>query len=173
MKDKEELRKELEELSPFLSRMKKRADGFNVPENYFQSLPDEILKQVKPARASRSSSLRARLQPLWQPKYALAFAASVALLVAAVAFFRSKEANDPAQPYTSLSLQGISDEALQAYIFENIEEFDNELILKTHYSGQNGQPMPALSPESDPDELERYLDGIIDEIEVDELEDLL
>jgi hypothetical protein len=43
----EELRKELQALSPFLEVMKTEKEGFKVPENYFSTLADEVLWKIK------------------------------------------------------------------------------------------------------------------------------
>ena len=176
MKNRDELQKELEELSPFLQKMKKTEEGFKVTKGYFNALPGELLKQVRPAdpvRQSLADVMTCWLQRLWQPRYALAFAAVTALVVATVILFRqSPDANQPL-PVADVKLEDISEEALQAYIYNNIEDFDRDLILETHYAGQDGKSFPGLTPKPNPNELEQYLDHIIDDIDLEDLEDLL
>lgn len=177
MENKEELKKELEALSPFLLTRKEKMEGFRVPKDYFKSLPDEVLHKTRPTPPARSSwldELTAFMQQLWQPRYALGLAAAVVLVVAAICFFDQPENNRLHQlPVAEAILEEIPDEALQAYISQNIVEFDRELILETQYAGQETRPLPSLSPKASDDELEQYLQDNIDEIDLDELEDLL
>jgi hypothetical protein len=177
MKDEKELHDELEELAPFLRKMKEREEGFRLPAHYFKTLPDEVLKQVrleKSARTTWMDNLSNLLQSFLQPKYVLAFA-GVAVVIFVAMFFLFRQAADTIKvsPVAGMTLEDISDEALQAYIDRNIESIDKELILETHYAGEDGQPLPETTPAAADDDIEQYLDSIIDEIDMDELEDIL
>ncbi len=176
MKNRDELRKELDEFSPFLKKMKERDEGFKVPGDYFKSLPDEVLNKIKPdVPASRSwmDELAAFVQRLWQPRYALALATAVVLVVAAVWIFDQNKNPESQQPIAEAMLNDIPDELLQNYVSNNIGDFDKELILETHFAGQDAKSLPDISPRPSADELERYLDENIDEIDLKDLEDLL
>ena len=48
MKNKDELRDELNELSPILAKRQGMDGGFKVPKDYFKALPDEIMEKVQP-----------------------------------------------------------------------------------------------------------------------------
>ncbi len=176
MKNSDELREELEEFSPFLQKMKERDEGFKVPKDYFKSLPDEVLGKIQPelpAQHSWLDDLTAFVQRLWQPRYALALATVAVLVVAAVWIFDQNKHTGMQQPVADAMLESISDEALQNYVSENIGEFDRELILEMQYAGKDAKSMPELAPQAGTDELEQYLDDIIDEIDLEDLEDLL
>jgi hypothetical protein len=176
MKNRDELREELEEFSPFLKKMKDKDEGFRVPKDYFKSLPDEVLNKIKPdVPTSRTwaDELAVFVQRLLQPKYALALATAVVLVVAAVCIFDQHKNTEAQQPVADAMLEAISDEALQNYVSENIGEFDRELILETQYAGKDAKSLPELAPQPGTDELEQYLDDIIDEIDLDDLEEML
>ncbi len=189
MKKSDELRDELDEL-PFLKKIKEqpspnRASGFQVPKNYFKHLPDEVLrkaKQSEPAPVLQPSWLE-RLEQfvagLLQPRYALAFASVLALVVAGI-YFLGKNGREEAQPITAVQLADISDDELFAYVSENIGEFDHDLVLETA-----GSELPDLklkakpslqktkAPKPELEEMEEYIDEVIDEIDVEDLEELL
>ena len=44
---KEELKKELEELSPFLLEMKEKPEGLSVPNHFFNNMRLDIMNNVK------------------------------------------------------------------------------------------------------------------------------
>ena len=176
MKNREELREELDELSPFLKKMKDRDDGFKAPKDYFKSLPDEVLKKITqdmPAKRIWADGLAAFVQRFWQPKYALALATAAVLVVAAVCIFDENNNTEMQQPIAAAILNDISDEMLQNYVSNNIGDFDKELILETNYAGQDAKSLPGIVPQPSTDELEQYLDDNIDEIDLGDLEDLL
>ncbi len=172
MKNKEEIREELERLSPLLLAQKGRPEGFGVPKDYFNSLPDIIVDKVAPKRAPaqepRSSwldDLTVLLQGFFQPRYALAIASVALLLVAGVYFGTSSETP---QPLAEVLLEELPDEALHSYVSDNIDEFDLSL-----FEEQVAGNFSETSPTSELDMEEELLDDLLDELPIDELEDLL
>lgn len=177
MKNSDELREELEG-SPFLQKMKSKGEGFKVPANYFKNLPDEVWKQVKPVAPPKESWLdrvELFLQNLWQPRYALALAAVAAVVVAAVCFFKEKTPESASQPIAAVRLEDISDEELNAYVSNNIGDFDRTLFTENDLAEQEAEPQPQPPDPAKPnlEEMEEYLDEVIDEIDVEDLEELL
>ncbi|HFA51269.1 MAG TPA: hypothetical protein ENJ95_19830 [Bacteroidetes bacterium] len=172
MKNKNGLKDELRAISPLLSRLKEGKEGYQVPNDYFKSLPDEVWQKVAPEQAeaveptySRQSRLTTFLQNFFRPKYALALA-SVALLLVAGFYFMNNENAATLPP--AVALEEISDEALDTYINDNIEDFD-EALLEEQLAGKIGGPLPGLDLENS----EGYYDEIIDELDIEDIEDLL
>ncbi len=171
MKNKKEIRDEIQGLSPFLWEQKGRQEGYEVPKDYFKSLPDEVFgklkEQVSPQPAAREENwlewMTHVLQHLFQPRYALAFATVAVLVVAGVYFTKPND-----QPTTAVALLSeLPDEALNEYVSENIDEFDEETL--TELMADNIDPLSRLEIESS-DEL---IDELIDDLSEEDLEDLL
>jgi hypothetical protein len=189
MKNSDELKDELDNL-PFLKKIKEQpspsgASGFQVPKHYFKHLPDEVLrraKQSEPAPVPQPTWLEQMEQfvaALFQPRYALAFASVLALVVAGIYFF-GENGREEAQPMAALQLANISDDELFAYVSENIGEFDHDLVLETagpELPEVKTQAKPSLHktkiPKPEVEEMEEYIDEVIDEIDVEDLEELL
>ena len=184
MKNKDELRDELEN-SPFLKEMKERpSDGFQVPKNYFQHLPNEVMRKVKeptsaPVRQpSWLEQMGQFVQGLLQPRYALALASVVVLVVAGVGFLKDKNATTTLPAMAEVQLADISDEELFAYVSDNISDFNRQQMLEI--SGPElpevkVQPKtPALpkikAQKPEMKEIEAYLDDAIDDIDLEDLE---
>lgn len=188
---KDELRDELEN-SPFLKKMKERPaeanDGFQVPQNYFQHLPNEVMRKVKelvvaPApQPSWQERIGQFLQGLLQPKLALALASVIVLAVAGILFLKPKNTVEIAPAMAVAKLSEIPDEELFAYVSDNINEFDHKQVLefsnaelpevKPKKSKTPKLPkIETLKPETK--EIEAYLDEAIDEIDVEDLEEML
>lgn len=172
---------------PFLKKIKEQpgAGGFQVPKHYFKHLPDEVLhraKQPEPAPMPQPNWLERVEQfvaGLLQPRYALAFASVVALVVAGI-YFMGKNGSDEVQPIAAVQLADISDDELFAYVSDNIGEFDHDLVLETagpELLDVKIQSKPSLhktkAPKPEVEEMEEYIDEVIDEIDVEDLEELL
>lgn len=181
-----ELRDELDDL-PFLKKMKEQPSGLQLPKNYFKHLPDEVLRKAKepvvaPApQPSWLERVEQSLTSLLQPRYALAFASVLALMVAGI-WFINKGISETEQPLAAVQLQDISDEELFSYVSDNIGEFDHDLVLETA-----GPELPEIKPQlkakpslpktsapkPEVEEMEEYIDEVIEDIDVEDLEELL
>jgi hypothetical protein len=175
MKDRDELREELKEMSPFLLYMKRKNEGFKVPKDYFRILPDELLERVRqeakpvPARRSWLEQFAGFFQSLLQPRYAVALV-TVAVLLAAGIFLLKPDTPPTANlPLVNVTLDDISDETLQAYIYENIRYIDKNLILETHFAGLESLPLQQVAPKPSVDEMEKYLEDDLDNLDLEDL----
>jgi hypothetical protein len=143
---KEEFEKELNELSPFLAKLKEQEtkEPFRTPKFYFDTLADRVLEQAQttPPEAKRAPLLskesirpynqlhRAKmrlyngLSSLLQPRMALASA--VLLAIAAWYFVGRRPTIQPLPTETAV----ISPTEIKTYIEENIEDFDEHLIAE-------------------------------------------
>ena len=172
MENKDEIRKELEELSPFLSKMKKGKEGFEVPANYFKQLPDLIMDRIQEEEAPSYSvapttnwldQIIERIQLLLQPQYAMALASVAILIVASIFFFGQ---NNKLADATTLA--EVSDEEISSYVMSNVEEFDMDLLMEVMDEEILEE---ELENESSTDD--NYLDDIIDDLSDEELEELM
>ena len=173
MDKRNEIREELKELSPFLSKLKEKGDGFSVPANYFESLSEEIFdktglnssKAVKHRKGIFEQFIES-LQLILQPRYAMALASIAILLVAGIYFLRPASGNNTQEVAIMAEL---TNEEIGDYINSNIDDFATDLMVEAETEGIDITP----ELEADPSEVEEYLDNIIDEIDIDELEELL
>ena len=172
MNRKNEIKEELQEHSPFLSKLKEEELPFKVPDHYFQNLQEEVLRQVKteaaPANTQKTwlDQLLEQVQWLLQPRPALAFASIVLLIAVGLNFLSTSD-----EVTSDFSLADLSEEEIRNYVSDNLDEFDIDLILQVNASDPEWELNPTLDLEDA--ELEQYLDEIIDEIEEEDLEDFL
>ena len=183
MKDKKEkdgsVRAELETLSPSLLRLKEEPEALKVPAGYFEEMQDEVWQKIKPApelslpsRADKPSNtlvdwLLAPLQNLLQPRWAMAIA-TLLLLIAAAVWMIGPGSNGDVDSFELLSY-----EEMENYIQQNIDGFDLDLLLE--YT-QVEDMSSGLLPETDlfeSGELDQYMDEIIDDLDISDLEELL
>ncbi len=189
MKNNDELRDELSN-SPFLKKMKEQPgpkgvnEVFQVPKNYFQHLPNEVMRKVKEptfAPVQQSSWLEQMeqfVQGLLQPRYALTLASVVVLVVASVVFFKDKNATSILPAVAEVTLEDISDEELFAYVSDNISDFNRQQMLEAtgpelpEVKIQPKAPKLPKTKATQPnlEEMEKYLDEEIDDIDLEDLE---
>lgn len=170
MKHNHEIEDELREIAPFLADLRKEGDGFEVPQDYFSKLSDEMLAKVKPqsipSQPGWIDQLAGLLQTLLMPQVALRLAIVTGVIVIAVVLF-TRQTEDHLYATTN----DLSTEEIQKYILHNIDEFDIELIT-------NVIEDPVILREFSTDalegeELDKVLEEMIDEIDIQELEELL
>lgn len=170
----EDIRKELEELSPHLLKLKEQGDGFRLPEDYFQRMQKEVLDKVQvgsqPLPTKNIGWLDRLFEPLqflFQPRWALSLA-TIALLIAlgAVWLYQSQPV---AGSELSAELAKLDPESLNAYIQANLHEFDTETLLEFASNQENQPSFEDLTPE----DLDQYLDDVIQEMDAEALKELL
>ncbi len=166
MDRKEEIRKELEEISPFLSKMKKE-NPFEVPYGYFDKMQREVMQKVKEPEVVASPSLWEQLLGSWlQPRMAWG-ALSIALIAVAGFFLWPTE-----QSSTLAGVEGETVEweaAANAYLAANIDEFDDELLAELVLTAD---PAEEILPKEE-DLNDELIDEILNELDDIEIEDLL
>ena len=139
---KEELKKELEEISPFLIEMKEKPEGRTVPNHFFNNMQLDIMNKVKaeqqqiPAKKSWFSVLKYRIESFPKPQLALGLVGVLVFVVGGFLFF-SKNINT-LQSDNCNDLTCISEEETVAYINENINDFDEKMFLEVaHEQDEN------------------------------------
>lgn len=168
------LMEELEDLSPWLKDQKKRGDGMDLPEGYFGDFEQRMMERLAetPRAQKPSFEVKAANKHRWRiPRPYLAAAASVALLVAAWWFMRPTPASMPIS--TDLSAEDV-----QAYLLDNIHEFEVDQLasLETESSHlpEAGAVAPPLPPQETSDELHpEDLDVLLRDLSEEELEEIL
>lgn len=178
MRKQDDLKQELEELSPLLHKLKAQENPFKTPEGYFASLPDELITRLRneaqplrtPARPGWSDRLLQFLESLMQPRLAVGFATVAILVAAGVFWLRPGAVNEPSEQLAMLS--DLSHEDVSAYVTANIESFEEEeLMLAVSESGVEVEnSLPAI--ELDSQAIEDYMDEAIEEMDEEDLESL-
>lgn len=177
---KELLDDELSNLSPRLRELKQESDGFQLPEGYFGGVEELVFRRIdgmgarrRPVLETKGSSLLARF---FRPQAMMAAAAAIALTLAAVWFFRP-----PAVKDSLAAAPELSEEEIEAYVLENIRDFDAEQLASISASqtaqveaesskspenqATNGHSLEGLSEEE--------LELLLKEMSEEELESLL
>jgi hypothetical protein len=168
---KEDIKKELNDLSPFLSELKKK-DPFNTPKFYFDTLADKVLEKAKgetitPPQLERYYSLSERinnwLSSILQPRFAVAFATITLLLVAGWFFITQQKKG------TTQAMADISTDEIHRYITENIDEFDEDLIIKTGAVAVETEGGQLHQTDMSDEDIENYLKENLNESDFDSL----
>jgi len=179
MRKQDDLKQELEELSPLLQKLKAQDNPFKTPEGYFASLPDEIITRLRsaeqpqraPARLSWTDRLLGFLETLMQPRLAVGLATVALLIAAGVFWLRPENSGAPSEQQLAL-LSELSAEEVSDYITENIETFEeDELVLAATESGiEVENSLPAIDLDSQA--IEDYMEEAIQEMDQEDLESL-
>ncbi len=173
--NKKEIQDELEKIAPSLSKLKKE-EVFDVPENYFSQLPDQILNEIDffktervpdPVSSSRSSSwlaqLADRLNIFFQPRIAVGFAMMILLAVASIFILNNENAS-------SNEMADLTSAELENYVKANIDDFEADELMNVLGDDGTGN---WTEIEIEDEDLNEYLEEIIDDIDASDLEDFL
>ncbi len=140
MEENKNIKKELEDLSPWLHELKSKStpERKGPPKDYFQNFEDRLMHRIQEEEALTEKPLveETRLSSWWkrilaglfQPKYAVGF--SVAIIV--VVFFANGLGETPTAPQTkttNLLLAELSVEETTDYIINNIQDFETTEIM--------------------------------------------
>lgn len=173
MKPDKNIQEELENLSPFLAKMRKEEKNpFALPANYFDTLADNVLEQcgveeksiVKTQQPSILDTITNFIQSLFEPRYALAFAAIAVLIIASVSIFSTDTGGNDS---SSIAL---TNGETESYIIANIDEFEEDLITDA-LAEANITDFSTL--DIGDEDLELYLDDLLEDIDEEGLEELL
>lgn len=165
MDRKDEIKKELEEIAPFLANLKKE-NPFEVPANYFEQLPDQLLEQAKLTPVERRAPhvswldrLIASFAFMLRPQVAFGLICLVALTWTGIYTWKNQ------------SQELVLSEAtvIENYVNANIDDFDTDILAQVAFDEERTED---LFPE-DLDLDEALMDEILDELEGVDIEDLL
>lgn len=180
MRKQDDLKQELEELSPLLHKLKAQDNPFKTPEGYFSSLPDELIARLRneaqplsaPVRPTWSDRLLEFLESLMQPRLAVSLATVVILVVTGLLWLRPETSIETAGTEQLALLSDLSAEEVNDYVTENIEAFEEEeLMVAVAESGiEVESSLPAI--DLDLEAIEDYMDEAIQEMDEEDLETL-
>lgn len=172
----ENARKELEDLSPRLLKMREQGDGFRLPEDYFQRLQHEVLEKIQ-TQESTSNQPGAAATPSWldklleqlllllQPRLAMGLVTIALLITLGIVWFSQNTSSSS----VSAELAKIETTTLNAYIQDNLHEFDTETLLEFASKQEQQSGFEDLPPA----ELDEYLDEMIQEMDAETFKELL
>ncbi len=171
----ENIHDELRSISPLLSSLKEKKDPHRLPDGYFDQLEANVFQRLE------AEGLRVPIPEtksgwsVWlSPARIAAAAAAVAVLITAIWWLRPTEESQLTQTDT---LEEITPEMAEAYIQENILDFDEDLLtanLDNGESNTNEELLPEVKPKNNKKPpVEDDLDQILDDLTEEELEDLL
>lgn len=182
MKGNENIREELKKRAPTLAKWKER--GLPHPESppgYFQSLPDDVIRRAKAEEGlfpveSKSSPSRGQITGgfwKWLAIRPLSLVmGGVAVLLIGIWGFWSIYSYDGGNATLAEGLDELEQSAINDYIANNISEFDMSLLLEAGLVSQNTMDEMLMDQLSD-DELDEYLDEIIEGLDLEDLQDIL
>ncbi len=174
MDEKDNIKKELEEIAPFLAGLKKE-NPFEVPSNFFEQLPDQIMEQARltpverlPQKISWFDRLIASFAFMLRPQVAFAAVCLAALTWTAI-FMMQPDSVDQELANDSFLVEADN------YIAANIDEFDTEWLAdlaveETNVAIENTTEHLMID---DLEMDENLIDEIMREMEDVELEELL
>lgn len=181
MHSKDEIKKELEELSPFLAKLKAKEDPFNVPSNYFDNLADQVMAQIKEEEEVAAPKVVSQPTPSWidrlieqlqlllQPQYALQLA-SVAILLAAGAYFFWPSSSISPGNIDEIAANISEDELIQ-YVQHNIDDFEVSQFVDAGIQEVNFDLF--LETEINSEEMDQLMDDLLEDLDESSLEELL
>jgi hypothetical protein len=151
MKNTENIKEELKGISPLFSTIEKPVgDAPNAV--YFEQLQKNILSEInhKDTVAQKESSVTNLLQiveGLFIPKYALSFAVIFSFLVLSINYFSFQNTQN------SATLSSLSDNEIQLFLAENIDEFEEQMLL------DENAPTTILDKNISAEQIEQYLEN--------------
>ena len=168
MNKHESLDEELKGLSPWLREQKHRQPGMQVPPGYFERFEDAVFSKIeaegatRPALTARSGGL---LRSIAKPRM---WAAAAAVAVIAVASWWMLRPETGSALPTETYAETLTEEEIEAYVLDNITEFDSEQLAAV-------EPLPAEElPEATPGvHTEENAARAVDDISPEEMENLI
>ena len=183
MEEKKNIQEELEQHSPLLARLKQSNNGVVNDKpgmDYFQSLPDEVLRRARAEESlyghrlftettegSTPSAWWEWLASTWKQ-----WSVSLAALLL-IAFFAYQLIPIATTDVPVLAqLEDLESETIDDYINNNISEFELELFIEADIT-EDAIVSEVLSNDLLDETLDQYLEDILDEVDLDDLQEVL
>lgn len=159
--ERERIREELAGLSPRLAHWQPKGDGLRIPPGRLDGLANEVMARI--AQEDQAAVQRKAQMRVWRRNWAVA--AGISVLLAAGWWQWSQQGTTlaPAQ----LQLAELSDEEINSYVYNNIQDFDLNLLIESGIVSEEDAPLlpEAISvPEADTN-LQEYLNRAQDELD--------
>lgn len=134
---KNEIKKELEQWSPMLSKMKGKPEGFSVPDGYFAKMESELLDLLGPELKAETATpvppspapsfwnnLLGQMGWLLRPRMAMRLAGVAMLFIAGLLLLPDSNTVKPD------ALAGLTAEDATEYLVAHLDEFDTETLIE-------------------------------------------
>jgi hypothetical protein len=170
-----------DEIPAFLQEMKGKADGYKIPEGYFDAMESSVFARLEASGGRTKPVLTVTKRPgmfaaFIRPKAAMAYAAALALILTSVWFVRQ---NIVVEGQAQVASVVLTEEDLEFYLLENASEFEPKQLAslsvteKTTWdetpANEATKGKAPVPQEIQPDDL----DDILDEMTDEELEAIL
>lgn len=158
------MKEEKEKLPPGLEGLRGKDPGFRLPDGYFDKMQQEVIDRLA-AEGWKQDQAKVRQLPL---RRYWAVAASLALALSAGLYLLLRQ---PATESPVFAVQA-STEEVQAYLVNHIDDIDLDMLLE--FADEAGIGDDNLLPKTlGEDEFDKYMDELLDEVDVESLEKLL
>lgn len=185
---KNKINKELEELSPFLSNLRKdKKDAFSMPENYFDKFEDRLMHRIEAAAALSpkrysekkvASPFLSRIKAFFRPHYAIGFSTCLLLIIGSI--YVLKPIDSPTNLETMEGL--LADGSIDSYIYDHIEDFRTEDIvasleleelvdIQEYKIGEEELNSNTVNEEKSTERIKSSMDKALDAVEIEDLLD--
>jgi len=131
MENNDEIKKELESIAPFLSRLPKQ-EAFKVEDNYFETLPMFVMDRILDKKKKKVIDLTWLLQPHWAVTMAVCFLA----VVAGSFFLLRQSAVD--KPMAAVTVQHLLKEKITTETV--IDDVDADILVEAVVSERKSEP---------------------------------
>ena len=139
MKDQDDFDKELNDLPPFLKKMKGEDNPFSTPKHYFNGLGEHLLSKMKEEEAlTRKTEVRPKTSHIsfwdrvkslvFQPMFGMSLA-GCAVVVFMISYLQQQVESETYEMSSDALLAELSIEEIDAYVYENIDEFDEDILI--------------------------------------------
>lgn len=163
MKYTDDIRKELEEISPLLSTKLPEKDGFKTPDGYFDTLQSRLEKRMATPQPEVEHIVRLESTKKTRSVVVLRFAAaaSVAALVVLLAWVGRDYLHKPEKNLAEAdTLEQLSAKDVLAYLDQNIDNYDLSTAVEANVVGYDDVDFHDVKKLSD-EELNFYINNIL------------
>lgn len=164
MQPDKDIKKELEQISPLLAKLKKEQTPPELPANFFNNLQVDVIQELRPEfEKSPATSVEKGIFErfadwLRTPQVAMAFGVSLLLMGVGV-FLMNQPDPDAQDPWAN-----ISEESILNYLDENIDDFEAISLMEI-----SEEEEAIFDTELDDDLIDQYLEDNLNQIDESEL----
>lgn len=165
MKPDKDIKKELEEISPLLAKLKKEQSQPELPANFFNNLQVDVIQELRPEFEKPSTTFVEKgifvrlIEWVRKPQVAMAFGVSL-LLIGVVFFIINQQTFPPQDPWANLS-----DESILEYLDENIDDFEAVSLMEISEEEEE----VIFDTELDDNLIDQYLEDNLNQIDESDL----
>jgi len=160
----ENIKKELEELSPLLAKLKAKKNKTEIPKNYFAYLENSVMQQVELEPTPVLQTTVGTTVPLWSHFFSwrgMMTFASVILLVLVGLFGGQRQALEES---TVLQFADLTDAEILSYLTDNAEELD---VYSLEVEAEENSALDMI--EFEEGEADYFLEDVTTDVLADEI----